>query len=1192
MSRRELPAASRKPAQRRRRGPLILAALLLTLIIACFFGYRWLVDPVRLRGMVIFALQSVGIEQPIIGSVEFILPAEIQIAHLELPYADARQFGLPIDYADMHAATRIEGARLRFNWLNLLAGRIWPESATIDSAVVRIERREFEAAADGGAANSAPIPEGRVDALHVPRRASYPADALPMIRINDLEVHLVQVEPTISRLVSRWRGRVAGEPGNVNQAGGTPRYEFVVTDHMAQDEIEGPAQRFAIRWLRDGLDASMAGVQLNTIAFLLPDSIVTSLRQFDLHGALSVEKAAIRGTRLESVTARLSHVDFCLPMEAATPPGQRLFPFSDIRIDAKLDDPTARTAVVTLTGRVRGAPLNANLRLESTNDTSNNAAAANSLRYTATVDVQDIQIPEYAEHPEFFGDANIPRGLRNFMRDYDPSGPFALRCTVAGGAEIVDNNLELREMTRIDGVVEPRGARAMYNEFPYPLSDVRGALRIVDGAFDLDGISGTHGGARIRVDGHVDHSGPWTGLNLRIRADNMAMNSDLYEALPRSYRKLWAGTSPIGIADVFATVSRPDGQSINRPLPLDVHIETRWLNATFNADDNLRLSDADALITIGDRLEIHDLHGYDGDAAVRVGGYVDSGSSGGRNAAELRIEAHDMPLHRESSAIGDGAVDADTCGMVAFSGVADVWGTSRSDVSGAPRERYAAHVKSGTLRTSSGDCAWPDTRGWVVTDADRLRILQLDGGHDGDRISGFGDIPLHCDALQIDLSAIDENLSEFLMCTAPPALAPTIAMLGLSGPGAITLCWRNAANHSVLNVYAAAAEANPSALPLQLADLSGLLLTDGGYIQLDDLTARIGSTGSLVASGGGTWDVPRRDMTFHIGAAEVPLDDALWSLITGQTPQNGDGTSAAGGTVDATLTAQLTNGCRLDGTVEVADFRGDVGLLLEDCDGTISGTANLPQDEPPVLDLGFEIEVGKLAGRAISGWRGRIVRDPDRPVLQVRDVQGMICGGALHGDAEYDPATQRYEISVTLKGASSDELQQKPGNQIGKGRLDATISLRGNGENTDLRTGVGELRIYDTSFVKVPILANLLETLRLRRDVDESLDFVELHFACEGQILRMSDVEIHGRDIRLVGEGLWNVSTDRIELLLVGANPRNWPRIAVLSDVVELAGSELVQYRVSGTIQKPEIVPEPLHRLTDPIKRILARSKP
>lgn len=1183
---RQTTARAESARRRKRRAPLILIISTLVLVLITFLAYRLLTDPVRLRGMVIFALQSVGIQRPDVGTVEFVFPAQIVLSHLELAPTEVRQLGLPVDYADMHVAARVDGARLEFAWSDLLAGRIWPQRTSIDSAVLRIERRVVPHL-DYATTSTPDAPrEGLVEPSRPPRRASFPADRLPEIRIRDLDVQLIESRPEATHLISRWRGRVSGEPPSTDESGSAPRYVFRVTDHAGPEQGDDPeSERFAIQLLRGGFDASLTGLQLDTIAFLLPEPAVDLLRKIDLLGGLSIEQIAIRDSRIESVTAKLSHVELCLPIEADTPPAQRVFPFTNISMNVAISGGQSRVGLISLDGRMRGARLHAEARLNCTTEPSANEL----LVYSANVAIQNINIPPNTQEQQFFQHRDIPRALRNFVADYEPSGNFNLAFELNGRATIRQDGLEFHDLDTFSGVVEPRGAHAMYSEFPYPLEDVHGALRIVHGGFELDGITGTHGGARFRIDGQVDHSGPWTGLALRIRGDAVAMNRDLYDALPRGYRKLWAGTSPIGLADVYATVSRPDGQAQNRPNPLDVHIETRWLNAAFNADDSLRLTNADGLITIGDQLVIHDLHGYDGSTSVRVNGGVNSHSSGGRDAAELRIEASDIPLRRDASTIVGETDASDDCAQLRFAGVADVWGTSRTADDGRPDERYTARIKAGTLQTAAQGCTWPNVDGWAISDQHRLKILSLEGGDLRRSISGSAEIPLNDGALRVNLDALDEDIAQFLKCAAPPALAPTLELLNIAGPGAITLGWTRVADRSVLNLYAEAGEARPTALPFALSELRGYLRTDGNTMQLDEMLARVGPTGTLIASGGGSWSQRGRDLAFEIGVSELPIDPPLWAFVTGFDQPQKATSSDVSGSLEASITARLAKSIDFDGEVSVRNLRADVGLPLEDCDGYITGSASLTEHGSTELDLNFDIAVGTLAGRTIRGWRGRMTRE--NGPLRIRDVQGVICGGAVAGAIEYDPESNRYELSVSLKAANADEFQRKPSSSNSKGRLDASLSLRGIGGNDDSRVGAGELRIYDTSFVKVPILADLLESLRLRSDVDEALDFVDLRFSWEGRVLRLTDVEIHGRDIRLVGEGLWNITTDRIELLLVGANPRNWPRIAVLSDVVELAGSELVQYRVSGTAQKPEIVPEPLHRLTEPIRRLIARSR-
>jgi len=62
---------------------------------------------------------------------------------------------------------------------------------------------------------------------------------------------------------------------------------------------------------------------------------------------------------------------------------------------------------------------------------------------------------------------------------------------------------------------------------------------------------------------------------------------------------------------------------------------------------------------------------------------------------------------------------------------------------------------------------------------------------------------------------------------------------------------------------------------------------------------------------------------------------------------------------------------------------------------------------------------------------------------------------------------------------------------------------------------------------------------------------------------------------------------DSLSMTLLGARPEHWPRVAVLSDLIEVAGQELLQYRVTGTAASPQVQVEPLHNLTEPLRKLL-----
>ena len=68
----------------------------------------------------------------------------------------------------------------------------------------------------------------------------------------------------------------------------------------------------------------------------------------------------------------------------------------------------------------------------------------------------------------------------------------------------------------------------------------------------------------------------------------------------------------------------------------------------------------------------------------------------------------------------------------------------------------------------------------------------------------------------------------------------------------------------------------------------------------------------------------------------------------------------------------------------------------------------------------------------------------------------------------------------------------------------------------------------------------------------------------------------------------YDMSTQRIRLTLVGAHPADARRLAVITDLLEFAGKHVVQYRIDGTIDDPEVRVAPLPVLTEPLRRLFA----
>jgi uncharacterized protein YhdP len=105
--------------------------------------------------------------------------------------------------------------------------------------------------------------------------------------------------------------------------------------------------------------------------------------------------------------------------------------------------------------------------------------------------------------------------------------------------------------------------------------------------------------------------------------------------------------------------------------------------------------------------------------------------------------------------------------------------------------------------------------------------------------------------------------------------------------------------------------------------------------------------------------------------------------------------------------------------------------------------------------------------------------------------------------------------------------------------------------------------------------------------VSDALQGAELRFTWDGAELHFTRLELLSPDLHLAGEGIWNMDSDQIAMTLVGAHPRNWPRMAALGDLLETTERQLVQYHVTGTLAAPQVRAEPLYRLTEALRALI-----
>ena len=122
-----------------------------------------------------------------------------------------------------------------------------------------------------------------------------------------------------------------------------------------------------------------------------------------------------------------------------------------------------------------------------------------------------------------------------------------------------------------------------YEDFPYPISDIRGEIVWLNGNWAFRGLKGVHGDSPIRCDGFWNATVPERPLELNFLARQVMMGPELKRALKPNTQRIWESFRPQGsIEELRVSLRKTDAsprpavdiRAIQRPQ------ETRPLEAS------------------------------------------------------------------------------------------------------------------------------------------------------------------------------------------------------------------------------------------------------------------------------------------------------------------------------------------------------------------------------------------------------------------------------------------------------------------------------------------------------------------------------------------------------------------------------------------------------------------------------------
>jgi hypothetical protein len=1177
----------------------LAAALALLLGIAYVQATR----PEALRTRLVRLLEEFDLRVVRLGGISFSPTAGLEVLDLEVAAGENSAWAGVSESSNRPPLLQVPHTRVSVNPWMLLLGKFQPRAVELDAPAIAVVLPEDDRSASILRSAGCQALPGEIPA------------SLPRLRVNRAELSVFAARDDGLRL--QWRRVVDGRGTLSDRQGSEPRayvLRFGPVGSLAGVKHGPSAPQVEVRLQEGWLIAESGWVDLELEQESVPERWIEFARRLGLSGRARVKRIALDSAGVACAEVECDRVRCALPVE--TDPehavADRFAQLADAAVTVSFERNDRLTVEkpgglrgrlrLRLDGRLNNATATVDLSADDivyrprSNAGGDEQAAAGLLddvelgTYRAQISADGLTLPTLKDNPRFVTSERLPEALRSWISKYDAEGRVNLHVTVEGDGP--------PEALRYRGELEALDGSCRYFRFPYRIADACGLVRFSNDGILFDGLCGRHGTNRIRLDGRLLNSESWTGFQLSFRGHNVVSDADLYAALPPEYQALWRSAAPVGLWDVQVRLGREHGSAETGSPPTEVRVDARLLSGSLKLDDGSTLEQADGLIHIaGGRIELDDLHGYLDGALVRVNGTLQSGDDASAQY-DVHVEVADADLRRTSE-VHDR--EGRFISQVEFEGTGNVWAQLSSGNRGT--SHYAVNITDGVLTGFDARDPWTQAAGWISLRGDEQRIRTLTARREGGELAISGTLPtqlgLHS-PIVLDLRASDEDLERLLRQLVPGRWSNIREALGLAGRGQLTAQFHpqeteGGQDQQAAEIRLEAERMRPTPLPLDLRDIVATLTLQANGFELHQATARYGEEGHITVSGHGGWSAGSLWTDICVGASDVELDPELVqampkplaALLERMAPR---------GRLQLRLDQVLLTGTEqpewnVVGQILLDDAELNVGLPLSGFAGRLQGSCRIRPDGRMELDGQFTIDRGRLADRPIERWEGRIVCRPDDKRVELAEVRGRLCGGEVVGFAEIDPDRSTYDLSFTLHDVSLDQFlprrENKPG-RAPRGRLDGHIFVRGDTENAAQRGGGGELLIRKTSLGSSPITASVAEaSQREKRSISDEVEQAEVRFVWEGEELQLTRVDIHSRDLRLIGAGSWNMPSDAISLTLLGATPEDAPRLFPLTDLLETAGQELLQYRVEGTAAEPRVTIEPLHNLTEPLRQLL-----
>lgn len=792
-------------------------------------------------------------------------------------------------------------------------------------------------------------------------------------------------------------------------------------------------------------------------------------------------------------------------------------------------------------------------------------------------------------------DASLPDTLRAIIHDYDPRGLFDISFRVSHQGTDA-------EPYQFSGSFWPKGASGQCVWFPYPLDDIQGEVEFVSPHVLLKGITARHGEGTVRLKADIDRSTEWSKIDIDVQGDSIPLDKDLHAALSEEYRTVWDRFSPVGNARIDVKLHRPPGHDPAHIPDWESQVTADLKDVKMTFKDYPYPLDhvAGRLEFTNNRIDVRELLGKHGDATISLKGYATTGSA--PRDGEFQLDARQMEL---DDALAKALPPEGRAAFRQFrpEGRADLAGTIRL-IPGDEALTYdlRAKLRDAAICYDQFPFRIENVHGEIHIRPDAVSVLEMTGRHGQTKVAVTGRVQRRPNGAVADLDfvALDLALDEGLYSALPPALKRAWDVLQPRGrmSARTSLHYVSEDEHVWQRHRTEMDITNASAcfrgFPVPLEDVSARVIVNDERVEIVWLKGRA-ANGTVELSGIIDLDGPgQRGVLvvkaegFDVGKALLDaLPKRISSALVSINPQGRFGLK-----LDPLIFEVDADGrtkWNFNGSMNLEDASCELGLSMKKLDGRLTGNLQVNQESQVSVHVTAAVKRGTLGVWDLENAVATITKQADSEYVSITDAAAHAYEGQATGSAELRvrPNHVDYQAQIVARDVQLGLFLQSispESDSHAEGEIAGNLILQGRTGPSGYREGAGEIFIRRAQVWKMPLIFALFQVVNLTPDENVFHDGW-LQFFLSRDVINFQTIELRGAALSFEGGGTMVLPDYELDVMLVAASSSPL-RLPILTEILEGATSELMHIRMTGTVSKPTIRPQPLSGIAKAIKKI------